>query len=318
MRFRSLILFGSGLLAACSQEESPVRLDFVGATRFTSGNRTAGAGDTLTTRLYADADAGAELKRLRITVAHEPSRNPFRYPLPLSSFVLADQPNDAPLVYLDSLISGRSLVFQNTFGVRTTSGTERWEYTVEDQSGNHSTRAFRVTVRNTDSLRIFHTYKAVAGVISPSATNALAQSQARRYLALYPGLLLPGFAVRTQPANQALVDLIFVNSGGVLTLRSPAADTTTQAAQRRATQLRLSSILGTAITGVDTDTEFASVFNLAQPFAGQSVATTALAKDQVLAFRTADRLYGLIHIIDLVPTAQGTVIPCTVRIQKKP
>ncbi|RZL15769.1 MAG: hypothetical protein EOO62_03120, partial [Hymenobacter sp.] len=84
-----------GLVAACTQEIPPVRLFFIGSTRFTSGNKASlGPGDTLATRIYALSDqaGGSGLKQLRATVTYTPNRQPFAYPDPISAFVFRDVP----------------------------------------------------------------------------------------------------------------------------------------------------------------------------------------------------------------------------------
>ncbi|MEJ7660048.1 MAG: hypothetical protein WKG07_10730 [Hymenobacter sp.] len=101
------------MLGACAKSKGPLRLYFVSSGRFTSGNRTGvGPGDTLSTRLYADANpnstaAGNTLTRFQVMVSYTPLRTPFAYPTPLTGFSYRDLPNDSSIVYLDTLLSPR-------------------------------------------------------------------------------------------------------------------------------------------------------------------------------------------------------------------
>jgi hypothetical protein len=86
-----LLFFGLSLLTACSDitQNSGQRIDFVGSPRLTSSNKaTSTPGDTLASRIFAEAspnDTSQRLTRLRITVTYLPKRDPFLYPTPVSS-----------------------------------------------------------------------------------------------------------------------------------------------------------------------------------------------------------------------------------------
>ena len=95
MRFRLYLLFLlTAGLAACEKTQAPLRLDFVGSTSLTSGNRTVAAADSTRTHVYAEADADApELQRLRITVTYSPNPAPIVYPNVLSTYNTSATPS---------------------------------------------------------------------------------------------------------------------------------------------------------------------------------------------------------------------------------
>ncbi|RZK25425.1 MAG: hypothetical protein EOO63_16045, partial [Hymenobacter sp.] len=194
-----LLVIGLALLTACSDvtKNTGQRIDFVGSTRLTSSNRvTSTPGDTLASRIYASAnpdDPSQILTRLRITVTYMPRRDPFLYPTPVSSLNrdLIDKNPDAGLIYLDTLLTAnpKSLLFTSVFGMRTTTGSERWQY---DLLGPDTTvqasRAFRVSMRRTDSLNTYHDY--TLKLVSPANRPGT-----RRFLQLNAGLVLPAYSV---------------------------------------------------------------------------------------------------------------------------
>ena len=125
MRFRPLFLLFTVLLTSCGESIPIFRLDFVGSSRFTSSNRTVSAGDTITTRVYAESEERSDdvPTHLRITVTYTPTRLPIAYPTALSTYNPDTTANDDPLVYLDSTLNTRGnkdFVFQTTVAARTT------------------------------------------------------------------------------------------------------------------------------------------------------------------------------------------------------
>jgi len=319
MRFCLPLLLSTAVLtASCSTEPSPVRLDFVGASGLTSSNRTASAADTLTSRVFATGEQ--PLTRLQITVSYEPTAYPIIYPTPISSFDPSDTPDGPQLLYLDSVLTSgqKELLFQNRVSVRTTSGSERWQYTATDAEGRSDSRAYRVTVRKGDSLAVYHTYTIVA---RPAETGAAG----RRFLALRPGLLLPKFAVNKEPANQQLIDLVFTMRQGNITLETPnhpnlgLSATRWPQANRRPTVIKRTGLDFNAFQAADTFDELRTAFNDGQAYTPAG-STGALAKDNVLAFQSTDPSsgeshYGLLRVSELALTPVP-VVSCTVRIQK--
>ena len=304
------------LLVACGKADSPVRLDFVGDTNLTSSDRTLNAGDTIRTHVFVQRrTGGAALRHLTITVDYQPGPQPIVYPALLASFTRSMAPDDVKLTMYDADIPNQpaEFIFRPTFGARTTSGTERWQYTATDTDGNTATRAYRLTVRRPDSAAVYQLYTLLPR-FGPEPT-------ARVYFALRPGLLLPRFAVENQPDNQNLIDLVAVNTAGTLTLQAPAAAPllpASWAGTKRATSLRRTSLDGNAFNGVVTDAGIVEAYNGASGTAGTSSGT--LAAGNVLAFRTdaADgrvEKYGLISIAAVSQAAVPT-LTCVVRMQK--
>ena len=341
MRFRLLFLvLPLGLLAACSKTETPVQLDFIGATGLTAGNVTVGANDTLTTRAYAVGNDN-QLTRLRITVTYEPGPNPILYPVPISGYDPKDAPVPQTLVYLDSLITprfgassnsprGGEYLFTNRFSARATSGTELWQYTVSDNTGESATRAYRLTVRKADSAAVFHSYNLLLRP-RPSADSDTAKDRARVFLSLGTGLLLPKYALLSkQPTaqaqlqpNQQLVDLVCTVRGTNLTLEAPAypGQRPFLPADRwpnpRVTRLRRTNLSANDFTGAATDDAFANAFNAGQLFGNpaDSLSTGTLARNQVIAFRTTEGKAGLLLVSDVV-LGTSPVLTCAVKVQK--
>lgn len=339
MRFRPLLLLMPVLLAACAKTETPVRLDFIGTTGLTSGNRTANPGDTLTTRLYASTNPGNVLQRLRVTVTYEPTRNPVAYPVPITSYDPSKALKDDALVYLDSVLAvaapptptftGPELLLPNQFVARTTSGTELWQYTASDAAGQSASRALRVTVRNADSARVYHGYTALLRPVLPAtpAVAAPVRDRARVFLNLRTGLLLPKYALinnqNSLQANQQLIDLICLARANTVSLHAPASTVlrlnanTWPPANRRATRLRRTGLSAAEFGNADTSALLAAAFGNGTRFA-DSLSTGTLAKGQVVAFRTTEGSVvrtGLLLVSDIVLGTAPT-LTCTVRVQK--
>jgi len=223
MRF-FLVLLSVCLLAGCGvKTNGPLSLYFIGSSRYTTGNRAGvGAGDTLATRLYGLADtttvASNRLTHFRVTVDYLPQRAPFAYPANINLFI-SNPPPELGVVYLDTMLSKRKnrgeFLFTSVFGARTTSGTERWTYTLTDSVGNTQARSFVLAVRRADSLVVYHDYLLRLPV--PATTVS-----ARRFLDLKSGLALPAYSVVGSTPNydlQKLTDVIVLPDG--LRLISP-------------------------------------------------------------------------------------------------
>ena len=313
MRFRRLfpgtIAALASLLMACEDSAPPVRLDFVGNTNLTSSDRTLNAADTFRTHVFAAARAnGPALKRLKISVTYSPGPEPIVYPPLLSSFSPGNAPPDLTLTMLDRALTGPDYLFTPTFGARSTSGTERWTYTVTDAAGQSNTRAHRLTVRKADSAAVYQSYNLVVALP--------ANERARAYFALHSGLLLPRFAIEDQANNQALIDLVAVNTNGVISLQAPqvAPLPNTWAGTKRTTGLRRSTLRVRDFGTVVTAAGLAAAYRNA-PIAADSLRFGPLADTVVLAFRTQDGRYGLLNIGK--PTLTPfPVFNCGVRMQK--
>ncbi|HEX8326374.1 MAG TPA: hypothetical protein VF629_02450 [Hymenobacter sp.] len=339
MRFRFLLLLLPVLLSSCADNPVPdVRVDFIGTTTLTSSDRLVAANDTLVTRAFASARDNRVVKRVRITVDYEPGLTPFIYPLPLTAFTRSDGPAPQTLVYVDSLLaplatdrSGKENLFENRFSARSTSGIEQWRYTFSDDDtpAKSTTRGYRLTVRKSDSLAVFHSYAAVIRPLPRTpAPEAVARDQSRVFLSLRYGLLLPKYALINQEAslqaNQQLVDLIcqVTPAGTGISLNSPGdANTVALSGQswplgnRRLTQLRLTALTPTQFNQAQTTASFTAAFAAGSP-AVQS--TGALAEERVWAFQVeegSDTYTGLILVSDIV-TGTAPVLRLSVKVQK--
>ena len=331
---RYLLLFlGLTWLVGCGDNRANTgqRLDFVGTTRLTSSNRTGlGPADTVASRVYGVAADNELLTRLRITVKYTPRRSPFVYPTPISALVRdsIDNNPDPDFIYLDTLIDQRTdFLFTSVFGVRTTAGSERWQYELRDASGNvKASRAFRLSTRRPDSLLTYQDYT----LKLPVPANGAA---ARSYLHLRAGLALPTYTVlgntnattgpsQMQAAIQDSTDLIVLPDG--LTLVAPNAPapitirglTTTNwpLSNRRDTNIYLASGQ-TASTFVNQITDGA----IANIYASAAAGATTTGKiigpvstGQVYAFRTDKGMgssrryrYGLLLVVS-IPTSTAT------------
>ncbi|WP_375416362.1 hypothetical protein [uncultured Hymenobacter sp.] len=299
----SLSLFLAALtgLTACTKEPRPVRLDFIGSSRFTSSDRTAGPGDTLSSRLYASVDTTSELAltHFRVTVRYEPTPVPQVYATP--ALPLRNVPGDS-LVYLDSTFTAaaarRQLVYQNSFGTRTTSGRERWEFTVSD-GNNMSTRTFRVRVINRDSTADYHQYT----LRIPTAPAR----PARPFVALLPGLALPASAIRASAPGRQLIDLVY-RPGATSLVVYENPDRTARAVLRR------TALDSVAFVRLATPTLIAGAFTQA---AAPAPSTGVLARNDVIAFRTVDNHVGVFTVRRLALTPYP-VLELLVRVLKTP
>lgn len=320
----SACLLSAGLLGACAKEKGPLRLYFVSSGRFTSGNRAGvGPGDTLSTRLYADANpnsttAANSLTRFQVTVSYSPLRTPFVYPTPLTGFSYRDLPDDPPLVYLDTLLSPRpsTFLYTSVFGARTTSGTEKWTFTATDGDNNSSSRAFVLAVRRSDSLDVVHAY----ALRLPAVATGVA---ARRFIDLRAGLAYPRYSVRNRAVQQS-IDLILLPDGQRLASPSDPSlklDTVWKAPLRQ-TIFRLTPLTATNFANTRDTTAIRTAFVAAGAAANQTLLPRLLA-DQVYAFNIrnpanlAKPYLGLLHVLAL-PTGTTAGLQLEVRLAKQP
>jgi hypothetical protein len=344
-----LLLFGLTLLAACSNDTTQAgqRLDFVGTTRLTSSNRASTTpADTLASRVFAQAtDSRQILTRLRITVKYTPRRNPFVYPTPVSALDrnLIDNNPDPDFVYLDTLLTNsklgnnaQSFLFTSVFGLRTTTGSERWQYELLDPNETVvASRAFNLSMRRADSLLAYNDYTLKLNV--PASGQA-----ARRFLHLRAGLALPAYTVLqntvttsgptapsrpvapsvAQAAIQDSTDLIVQPDG--LTLSSPddsqlsLNSTRWPIAHRRATRVYATNITAAAFTAQITNTDITAIYNRAAATASTAGTTIGPVKaTDVYVFRTDKNgryRYGLLQVIS-VPTSTTTTITAGLQLE---
>jgi hypothetical protein len=342
MRFRFLLFCLPVLLAACSKTAIPVRLDFIGATGLISGNRTVGVSDTLITRAYAEGN-DVSLTRMRITVKYEPTRYPFLYPVPLTSYEPNSTPNDDELVYADSVIvpnrtgieRGGAFVFNNRFNARTTSGTERWQYTAYDENKSSASRVLRLRVANRDSALVYHGYTARFRPIIRRNNRSLDSIQvrdaARVFLNLRTGLMLPKYSLinneKSLQNNQLLVDLICVAKNNTTIILTAPAETNTAnlrlntntwpVLNRRATQLRSTALNDVAFTNATTTQGFEQAFNNGLAYTS-TLSTAPLAVGQVIAFRVVEngQNYTGLLLVSGITFGSSPRITCLVKVQK--
>lgn len=335
---RVLPLFALALACTKSTISPPVRLDFVGASRFTSGSRTVSTttpADTLASKIYAQvpdlsANSATDLTRLQILLSSSPSRTPILYST--VGVALVTPAADAQLVYLDSTLPAHSkdIAFTNLLSDRTTSGVDLWEYTATDDQGRSASRAYRLALRRPDSVTaVLHSYRLYLSPVPYRSATALtpAQNRAFAYVGLRQGLLLPHFAVATPAANRPLIDLVCVSSGTDVRL---AAITSTSLARKgwptpnNTTELRSTTLTATDFAGFNSNILLLNAFNASTPYpAGApfgAQVTSPLIKNTVITFLTTDsqtkaQRYGALFIADLVRTPT-VVATCQVVVQK--
>lgn len=312
----------AGGLAGCGAKASgPLRLDFVGSSRFTTGNRSGvGPGDTLATSLYAlTSDKSNHLTHFTATVRYTPQRAPFAYPNPISQFI-NNLPADSLVTFMDSTLTGTDFLYTPVFGARTTAGTERWTFTVRDQNSNSSSRSFVLAVRRADSTKVYHNYTLNLRV---PATGVAA----RRFIDLKSGLALPAYSVLGSTPNadlQQLTDLLVLPDGLRLVSPDSAAryvplnDARWPLANRRRTRFRLTALLPADFASLQ---DTSAIHN---QFTGTGRAyLPALAANQVYAFRATGApgkgsVYGVL-LVERVPSGTNTAgLRLQVRLAKKP
>jgi hypothetical protein len=333
-----LFLLGLGLLAGCAdnRENTGQRLDFVGTSRLTSSNKTGlQPADTLASRVYGVAADNELLTRLRITVKYSPRRNPFVYPTPVSALVRdsIDKNPDPDFIYLDTLLNRHDVVFTSVFGVRTTTGSERWQYELRDGSDAvRAGRAFQLSMRRGDSLLTYQDYTLKLPVPAKDSLGA------RRFLQLRAGLALPSYTVlgntvagttaatkvavapsAAQGVIQRLTDFIVLPDG--LTIISPTSPTTIAfkldatrwpAANRRDTRIYPYQVGQTQASFANQPTDSIAIKNVYNGVA--TAAASSLGKiigpvrtGDVYAFKTVGTTprYGLLLVVS-VPTSTAT------------
>ena len=342
------------LLSACAKTDAPVRIDFVGATGFTSGNRTVTAGDTITTHAYAVGN-DQDLKSLRIEVTYAPGPTPILYPIPTSSFDAANAPKALTLVYLDSLLpanggggggKGSEMLLVNGLMARTTSGKETWTYTATDIKNQTAARGYRLTVHKADSAAVFHNYPLVLRPLPYKALRPASVRDSRRvFLNLRAGLLLPKYALlnktnvlaanqNSQQANQTLIDLICVanQTGTTVSLAAPA-DSASHLPQkwadwpdshRRATLVHATGLSATQFASAVSPADFMAAFIASVPYQyptglNSDKTTGPLALNQVIAFQASDdqgaTYYGLLQVTAFTG-GTNPLLTCQVKVQK--
>ena len=315
-----LLLLPLALLAACDPSLGPgPRIDLVGSTRFLSANRRLTTpGDTVTTKLYASTAEDEPLTRVRIAVTFTPQKNPLDYnALQARNIPYNRYPRDSVgLVYLDTLLSPRTreFVFQSTASIRTTPGRETWTYEAFDAENRTSRTSIVLALApgNNDSALAYHRYT--------TRLQTPRDFDNRPYLALLPGLTFPRYSARMSQDVQQLIDLIYLpgaNNGVVLA--SPADKRIPLAwpeGSRRATQLRAPTVVPdlNAFNAADTTPELTAAFDTGTALA-DPLRTPALAKGQIIAFRTADQKSGLLYVDSFVLTPVPSVV-LQVHVQK--
>jgi hypothetical protein len=316
MRHR-LLLFAPllllSLLGACSKPGAGPRLDLVGATRYTSYDRTlVTPGDTVPFKLYSDVrDKDKPLSHVRIFVTYAPVKNPLVYPA--QGYDPTKAPADPTFTYLDTVLTDTKtptqFVLQNTLSSRTTSGREQWRFEAEDVDGNKASRGFRLQLRNGDSALTYHRY--TAQIQAPNAAGSR-----RSYLALLPGLTLPRYTVRTNVEAQSLVDLVYVTNRNGTYLASPN-DTIAHLPKwpNRAIEIRNPRLDKAGFDNTDTGEELTAAFTGSQSLT-PATRTGNLVKGLVYSFyNKVDQKYGLIFIQDVITAPVPTLI-VQVRITK--
>jgi hypothetical protein len=338
-----LALLAGLLLAGCTKEHGPQRLDFVNTARYTSSNRTGlNPADTLASRVFAEnTDAnGPKLGRLVVTVRYQPRRNPFIYPTPISSINRDSiDKSSENFVFLDSaLVDGNGIYPSNfllttTFGVRTTTGSERWQYDLYNSTDQTPTasRAVNLSMRRFDSTAVYNDYLLRLVIPAVGVDPAVRAKSTRRFLHLRAGLALPAYTVikagspgAAQAAAQKLTDLVVLPDG--LTLISPELFTTNTAiwptANRRKTLIyRASGITNSAFPGIIAAADIRTAYDNAVSAAGGATGKTVgpVEANQVYAFRTEEvggstpeYRYGLLLVVS-IPTS--TTVTSTAGLQ---
>jgi hypothetical protein len=337
------------LLAGCTKENGPQRLDFVNTTRYTSSNRVSlNPADTLASRVFAENTdkGGPNLGRLVVTVRYQPRRNPFLYPTPISSISRDSIDKSAEnFVYLDSMLvvtdptTGQttyppSFSLTNIFGIRTTTGSERWQYDLYNRDGNKTaTRAVNLGMRRNDSTAVVNDYLLRLVIPAVGVDPAVRAKSTRRFLHLRAGLALPAYTVlksgapdTAQAVAQRLTDLVILPDG--LTLISPELFTTNTmmwpTKNRRATRIYNTGIAVSAFTGTADDAAIKRIYDAAASTATTGQVARITGADQVFAFRTDERRapiggptpyrYGLLRVVS-IPTSTTTTSTAGLQLQ---
>ncbi|MCR5887966.1 hypothetical protein LRS06_09270 [Hymenobacter sp. J193] len=307
---RRLSLYGvllSTALGACSDSDSGPRLNFIGATGLTSNDRVLTTpGDSLVTRVFADNrdGKGPELRRFRIKVDYTPLATK------------KDTPNTPDLVYLDQAITGSTFYYLHRFSARTQSGRERWTFEVEDVEGNKDSRRYLLTVNNSDSARTFHSYQV--------PLYAARSASSRSSLAARDGLVFPAYPLLTDATLQASIDLVLIPAAnGTVALAAPNDENVSAAAEavganawttRNATSLKVTALTPAQFDALNTSALITSSFD-ASP-AAVVPNTGVLAKDRVIAFRTATGRTGALHVKELFGTTAAPAAIVRVKVNR--
>jgi hypothetical protein len=342
-----LALLAGLLLAGCTKENGPQRLDFVNTARYTSSNRVGlNPADTLASRVFAEnTDAsGPKLGRLVVTVRYQPRRNPFIYPTPISSINRDSiDKSSENFVFLDSTLldsQGKLLdtySFISPFGVRTTTGSERWQYDLYNSaslySGPTASRAVNLSMRRIDSTAVYNDYILKLVIPAVGVDAAVRAKSTRRFLHLRAGLALPAYTViksgapgDAQATAQKLTDLVVLPDG--LTLISPELFTSNTTiwptANRRKTLIyRANAITNSAFPGIIAAADIRTAYDNAAAAAGTATGQTVgpVKANDVYAFRTEEAKgatpeyrYGLLLVVS-IPSSTTTTSTAGLQLQ---
>ncbi|TDN36339.1 hypothetical protein A8B98_10570 [Hymenobacter sp. UV11] len=315
------------LLAACTKSNSPLKLYYISSSRFTSGSKTVGAGDTLSTRLYAatstEAASTNRLTHFRVTVTYSPLTAPFAYPTNLATFSYTSLPTSQEVVYLDSTLTTlpRDFLYTSTFGARTTSGTETWLFKATDTDSSTSARSFTLAVRRADSTTVYHDYT----LNLPSSNNTYG-SGARRFIDLKSGLVYPSYSVLSSPSLQKKTDLVLLLDAARLATTDEPSITLNAKLWSKST-IHPTRFSLTALTPT-TFADAKDSISIRQQFVANNSVTllNKLVADQVYAFHTYDGtdtgskpkpIYGLMRVVKL-PAGSTAGLQLLVRLAKQP
>ena len=352
MRLYLAFLAAALVLAGCTKGNGPQRLDFINTTRYTSSNRTGlSPADTLATRVFVENTdaANSQLGRLRVTVYYQPRRNPFVYPTPLSAINRdsIDKSSES-LVYLDSALVDRkgqplsNFTYTNVFGVRTTTGSERWQYDLKNNSGETTaSRAVRLGMRRSDSTAVYNDYtlRLIIPAIGVGTNDTVRTKSSRRFLHLRAGLALPAYTVvkagapdpTTQGVAQRLTDLIILRDG--LTIVSPNSATLNAGTtpglspvlwptnNRRKTLIYPTGLTASTFANQLTDAAIQAIYTASSAGATTGEFVGPVAAGQVYAFRTDEitdattpHRYGLLLVVS-VPASTATTTTAGLQLQ---
>ena len=298
------LLPAAALLTACGTDESSPRLDFVADGRTLTADRTAAAADTFEVRAFAESrDKEPRLKRFSVSVQYtyyaSPDQGLIEEPTrPFFDTVFTN----APSAYL----------FVNRFGAGTDSGRELWTYTTEDEQGRSATRRLRLSVRQADSLRDWHSYSV--------QLQAPRTRSSRSALGALRGFVLPSYATAA-PAFQQLTDIVYVPGSTGPRLAAPSAAMAATVpnlgvsrwTQRRATGLVLTTITRAAFDAINSSVAIGEAVSNAGTL---GEITAPVAKDKVVAFRTADGRNGLL-LVNAVSSAAPVDLQLSVKVQRR-
>ena len=297
-----LAIASLGFLTSCGDdddikpEERPT-LEFIGGTGFTAGDRTVPAGEQITTKVVArSGESDTNLERFTIKVSTNGAT--------------------AATLFDTTDLKGESFEYTARFFTQGVAGTSVYTYTIEDNKGRTTDNSYTITTTSANTGAAINTFSTqLFGSFNNPNPSFFATSTGTRYFR------------NTAPANASTIDFVyFYGQSNQATIAAPNdASFGTGANQisslgvhnwskRNATTFKETALTAATFDATTTDAGITTAYAAGTNTNPVSRAS-ALAAGDVIAFKTEAGKQGLIKVVSISGTADGS-ITLDVKVQK--